>query len=208
MFAFLGLQKQMAFLNVGIAGGSDDEIGKALRINKIMYEEGSFYPDPNLCTDISGALLVTVNKPQDCYPEEGLIDMEGAAFFKAANQFVSKEQIGLLKVISDNHSEDLKNINGNFVSELIEKNLVDIERMVFALIQRSNDLREWDEINRAISAERILEKWHFTQYQRNELKEHLWKCAHLGMNEENIIALCENAKSAEEVFMILKNDLQ
>ena len=109
------------WLNVGVAGHKEYQLGEIVRINKAseMGSAKSFYPAlVAKWPDMSTALI---SYPEVCtdYPVNAAVDMEGYAFFEVAIKFSSAELVQSLKIISDNSRNGIEVINAASVSGLI-----------------------------------------------------------------------------------------
>ena len=91
------------FLNIGIAGHRDYELGEIVLVSKVTDNKTKYNWYPSLLweTKIKTSLLVTTgilkikNKPNLLY------DMEASGFFKSARNFVGPEKVKCIKIISD-----------------------------------------------------------------------------------------------------------
>lgn len=172
-----------AWLNVGIAGHKSSDIGCAYLVNKVSDKNGGnphfpYLPEGSRITNKS---LVTVAEPCENYRGDNLYDMEASAFFSAAMQYSSRELVQSIKIVSDNSFSSTRKINKSLVHELIQKNIEPICEVVQLLGQESDNLRK-----RSADPEHyswLVETYHFSQYQRNELRKLLRKRASLGIRD-------------------------
>ena len=120
----IGTQSNCVWLNVGTAGHAQYPLGTPLLVNSCSDERHSKTYYPPLVCQWSGAsnALLSVNAPSSHYPQHAAIDMEGFAFFYAAQRFASAELVQAIKIISDNTEHSLENLNAQTMSELIAQN--------------------------------------------------------------------------------------
>ena len=127
-------------MNMGIAGGNRDatEIGKMYSINKITDEKNGkvWLPDALLKTGLPEMPLSSVSKGVTDGGNQyaGLVDMEGAAIFETAVQFIPVHCLVFLKIVSD-HMDEILDSPEQVVS-LINKRLPEIDRLI-SLMQNS-----------------------------------------------------------------------
>ncbi|NNE92157.1 MAG: hypothetical protein HKN23_10960 [Verrucomicrobiales bacterium] len=96
------------WLNFGIAGHRNREIGSLIRAHKITDSATgkSWFPPAvwDRKHDIESGELLTVDLPTADYPELELVDMEASGFLGTATRFETAERVQVLKIVSDNVS--------------------------------------------------------------------------------------------------------
>lgn len=194
------------YLNLGVAGSISHAIGEIALINKIQDEQikKNWYPLTLSIPTISQTNLFTVDVPKSDYPSIGMIDMEGSGYFQAANQFISKEQIQLLKIVSDNSKKDQTHVTPKMVDSLVHENLSAIDQVVNALLEISSN--ELVQTNVPLEIEPFLRTWHFTHYQQRELSE-LLRRWHINRPKEAPFDLCKKLESSKKVLRELTENL-
>ena len=134
------VSRNTILINMGIAGGNRDatEIGKMYSINKITDEKNGkvWLPDALLKTGLPEMPLSSVSKgvTDGGNKYAGLVDMEGAAIFETAVQFIPVHCLVFLKIVSDHMDEILD--SPEQVASLINKRLPEIDRLI-SLMQNS-----------------------------------------------------------------------
>lgn len=207
LYALTGLKKQAYLCNIGIAGSSLYKIGDLIIANKVVDQASSrsLYPSLNLLPKkYKIDCLVTVDVASLNYFHFSMIDMEAFGFYLCANRLVVKEQIQVIKIISDNPTTNHQALNAKLITQLIEDNLSEIKKLI--------------ELNLQISAEEfkikkvpsiffeITSQAHFTCYQQHELQEILRRY-HASLPQENILEILANKKTAKEIISMLKQQL-
>ncbi|MBL6785642.1 MAG: hypothetical protein ISQ32_04995 [Rickettsiales bacterium] len=123
------------FLNFGIAGSKNLALGSIKEIVKVTdYSTSiSYYPiyQNNPIFDID--TLISFAKPNDDYNLEGLYDMEASAFFESVSKITDRENIRILKIISDNKEQTLKNFDHNLMKKFITDKSEDLFNYVSIL---------------------------------------------------------------------------
>lgn len=194
------------FLNIGIAGSSHLSLGDSVIANKITdaTSQRSFYPWISKKLIVKQASLVTYDKPQHDYQNHPLIDMEAYGFFASALHFVTKEQIQVLKIISDNSAETLGQVNSSSVTGLVESQLPTINKVVKELLHLSSQQAQQYVAHPSLNE--IKTRWHFSQYQHHQLKELLRRWAVI-YPKDDPIAACAVEQQSKSVLQRLQSQL-
>lgn len=122
-------KKSDKILNFGICGSGSEKhkSGQVFLINKIedLNSGKSYYPEILFSHLIPEAGIVTHEKPvikaKSTPSTNGLVDMEVAGFYEAANIFVQSHNIIVMKVVSDHLSGE--KFTGAFIQSIVEKNI-------------------------------------------------------------------------------------
>ncbi len=158
-------------VNIGIAGHQHHALGELFLIDKItdIDSQKSYYPALITTAPCRRANLQTVSKPQLDYHASELCDMEASAFYETAVRFSSSELILCLKVISDNQDSSIAAINAKQVNALMAAHLFTIE----ALLIQTNALADSITIPEPQLFNELIQRYHFTAQQRQQLKNQL-----------------------------------
>lgn len=192
------------FLNVGIAGHKEHSIENVFLIDKITdIDSGRRYFPPLVFTPPCPThSLQTGSQPQFTYPPSDLCDMEASSFYETATRFSSSELIQCLKIVSDNKSSPVKNIQPNQVSLLVAAHLAAIASVLTELTKLAELLHkpELAELNQ------ILNRYHFTVNEQIQLKKTLSRwCL---VNKQNKIEITiESAKNGKDCISLLNQSL-
>lgn len=119
LFAAGGGERDGAWINVGMCGHAELEIGRGLLAHKVI-DEGSgtcWYPPLAIETACPSATVLTVERLEEDYEGERLYDTEAAGFFAAASRFSTCELVHAFKVVIDNHGATL---GEKFSAEVME----------------------------------------------------------------------------------------
>ena len=159
------------FLNVGIAGAKNFPLGVCCFIDKVQDAATGRRYYPALC-GLSHSVyqpfgLITHDKVQATYPDDALVDMEGAGFFQAAQALSSPDRVCLLKVVSYHPDCSHEHLTPESVSALIKGQLSSIVRLVDSLLLASADLA--NDLPDERLALPFFDHWHFTQTQKTQL---------------------------------------
>ncbi|MCH8163718.1 MAG: hypothetical protein IIA99_06485, partial [Proteobacteria bacterium] len=107
--AFLQTSKQDIWLNVGIAGHKDLEIGEVMIAHKIIEQstQQSWYPQILYPPPCQSTEVLSCDHPASDYTDTvfsgAVFEMEAAGFYATACRFATSELIHVVKIISDNH---------------------------------------------------------------------------------------------------------
>jgi hypothetical protein len=119
LFAAGGGGRDDAWVNVGMAGHSELEIGRGVLAHKVI-DEGSgacWYPPLTIETACPSATVLTVERLEEDYEGDRLYDTEAAGFFAAASRFATCELVHAFKIVIDNHGATL---GESFTPEVME----------------------------------------------------------------------------------------
>ncbi len=128
-----------AWLNLGIAGHRSAEIGAGLLAHKLIERAtgASFYP-PLLFDGFETSDIITVDEPEQNYPDDAGYEMEAFGFYSAATRIVTSEMVQVYKIISDNPLSTAAGIDLNQVSSWITGRSDQIIRLADELIDLAN----------------------------------------------------------------------
>jgi len=158
-------------LNIGIAGHQQHSLGELFLIDKItdIDSQKSYYPTLINTASCLRDGLQTVSKPQPQYHASKLCDMEASAFYETAVRFTSSELIVCLKIISDNKDSSIDAIDAKQVSAFISAKLSIIEEILIKV----SALAALINVPEPQMFNELLQKYHFTAHQRQQLKSQL-----------------------------------
>ena len=178
------------WMNLGIVGSRNFKVGELVQIDKITSNDfrDNHYPSPATFKNnkVERSNLITVNKPEAVFENDGVYDMEGYAFFSFAKKIASYELISVLKIISDVPGTDISKIDKLGVERLVLKKMPLIEKVLenllslqeILLLQQSNP-DYFDEIcqqkkfsfSQKVTLKKYLTQWQSRFPMRNPLGE-------------------------------------
>ena len=120
-------ERSCVWINFGIGGTADKAVGALCLIHSVSGPllERTFYPTIIIKSKWSRAGLESQAQPSDAY-NELVFDMEASGFVCAAQRFVSKEYVHVIKVISDNAKQPLAGFNKDDCYALIKPHVADV----------------------------------------------------------------------------------
>jgi hypothetical protein len=156
LFAAGGGVRDGAWVNIGMAGHAELEVGRGLLAHKVTDEGSgaSWYPPLVVETTCPSASVLTVERLEEDYEGERLYDTEAAGFFAAASRFATAELVQAFKIVIDNHGATLgERFTPEVMEDLVASKLGLLDGL-FDELRRAADLvrRRHDEA-RAIAAE-------------------------------------------------------
>lgn len=206
LYSFTGSKPFACFLNVGIAGSTQFKLGALVLAHKIKEKSTNrcWFPFITPFKNKNQTELMTFDMPQTDYPNLGMIDMEGSAFFATSTLFVSQEHVQVVKIISDQDELTQQQIDGKKVQELISAQLVEIDEIIRVLINISNE--EYLIQREPNQFEKMKLHWHFTHAQSLQLRELLrrWEIC---FKREDPWSVCQNEVNSTQVLKQLMNKL-
>ena len=202
----LKINEYAAWLNVGIAGYFKEPIGKMFQILKVLNQDTgeAFFPGLRLSKFVAGSSLSTVSKPEVNFSDETLYDMEAAGFCETVPLFSCNELTYVFKVVSDAPGKNNSFLTKTVITELIEKNIINLFQLVGAI----GVLVEGEKERLSIPPEivTITENCHFTESNSHKLKQvyRKWKTVfpHKPLNKVDY-----PLASAKELIAQLENEL-
>ncbi len=155
-------------LNVGVAGHKDHEIGDVFAVEKITDSDNGRHYYPPLVANLpcKTESIITSSVPQLEYRQNGLYDMEAAAFYEIASRFTTCELVQCIKVISDNQQSPADDLTPKQVTELIQNQLGVIEQLINCYKELAGTLIDMD----LPLFEEFRQNYHFTVTEQNQLK--------------------------------------
>ena len=178
------------WINLGIVGSRNFKVGELVQIDKITSNDfpDNHYPSPATFknNNVERSNLITVNKPEALFENDGVYDMEGYAFFSFAKKIASYELVSVLKIISDIPGTDISKIDKIAVERLVLKKMPLIEKVLenllslqeILLLQQRNP-NYFDEIcqqrkfsfSQKVTLKKYLTQWQSRFPMRNPLSE-------------------------------------
>lgn len=164
-------------ISIGVAGHATAPIGSLWRVDQVtaQYVKAAFYPGAAFKSDLKQSALCSMHAYHDTYTDDTLLDMESYAVLQAATLFVAREQVEILKIVSDNRRHTLSAQHRFKAATLFDLMQPQVDAMMYfidklELLAAELALRE-QQFFVDISA--FTEKWHFTHYQRHQLQHRL-----------------------------------
>ena len=129
--ALQSIHTSIAWVNLGIAGAANHDIGSAFWINKITCKstQQHYYPVPTFTTGFNASACTTLDEASNVYHPETLFDMEASGFFSTATRFSSAELIHCLKIVSDNQNQQ-PGFDKAVISAQINRHIDSIDKFV------------------------------------------------------------------------------
>lgn len=158
------------WLNLGVAGHRDAELGTPFLVDKVEDQslEANWYPQVLFDSPLERATVRTVPSPSESYEEEVLYDMEASGFFSSALKFTTLELAQVLKIVSDNKDHSLEHISTGDVQRRIEAQGGTIKSVVASLKGLSEEFHQFQEPPEAYEA--LRSRFHFTFTESVQLK--------------------------------------
>lgn len=171
--ALLGTGKYDIWLNIGVAGHRTLTIGDIIVAHKIS-EQGSWrewYPGLIYTPPCTTVEVLSCRHIINGYPAHCAVDMEASGFYSTACRFAVCELIQVIKIISDNQQNPAKTITKSLIAELVGNQISVIDQIIKILQKSLQDFNAPDTV--PPHYEQLIKKWHFTQTQRQQLKQQL-----------------------------------
>lgn len=169
LYAISGERPFSAWLNIGIGGHPEREVGEGILAHQIIDQASrqTFYPTISWKTSVPTDSIYSVDRVEDVYANSGVYEMESAGFCSTAFKITTSEMIHCYKVISDNPELPPRK-DPAFVHSLIASN----QKPILDLIERvqliQEELSTWSAHPQTVVS--FIEKWHFTDTQLFQLR--------------------------------------
>ena len=174
-------------------------LGTALLGGRIgrAHSTTSWYPSVLFDNTLPLVSVVSFEQPVTDYPAAVCCDMEAAGFMAAATRVSAGDLVHVIKIVSDNASHGLEQIDRAYVQQLVGAQLAAIDAVLNGL-HRSALL--WPASPSAAAAQSILQRWHFTHTQRLQLARQLHRICTLAPDNPWAESALEQCRSAAEVL--------
>lgn len=194
------------WINVGVAGHQNVDVGELIVANKIVDQSTahSWYP-PQLVANVVNSTLITVDEPEETYPERAAYDMEAAGFFPAATRCSSGELVQSIKVISDNPHQSIASLNARSIEQLITKNVSKIEQFINRLSELSTEIKVLP--HHGSLPESWANRWSFSVTQGHRLRRLLQRWRALIGDAETLDSALSACKDGAAVLTALEGRL-
>ena len=191
------------WINVGVAGHRNVDVGELIVANKIVDQSTahSWYP-PQLVSNVVNSTLITVDEPEETYPERAAYDMEAAGFFPAATRCSSGELVQSIKVISDNPHQSIASLNARSIEQLITKNVSKIEQFINRLSELSTEIKVLP--HHGSLPESWANRWSFSVTQGHRLRRLLQRWRALIGDAETLDSALSACKDGAAVLTALE----
>ena len=162
---------QVAWLNIGIAGHANLELGQGLLAHRITDKASgqNWYPPRVFDSPLESAGLLTVDTPENDYAQAVAYDMEASGFYPVAARFSTSELVQCYKVISDNRKQGTGSVTAQQCTQLLAARLEEIDSLVRTLGDLQQQHHGRHASNDDIST--LAGQWHFTVSQQHQLAD-------------------------------------
>jgi nucleoside phosphorylase len=144
LYAVGGCPLDAVWVNPGIAGHAEGQIGEILLAHEITDAGSDLSWHPSLAADspCPSENLVTLDRPDLVYEHDGMVDMEASGFYPTARRFSADGLVQVLKTISDNRQDTARGLTARRVRHLMGETLDTLEALIALLEARAARLRE------------------------------------------------------------------
>ena len=230
LYAFSGGMRNRIWLNVGIAGHRDFQVGTGVLAHKITDQSSgqNWYPPIVFDPPCETESVLTVDRPvvygdgsggdrftpvrlfepvpSRTVPDAHCVyEMEAAGFYDTATRFSTAELVQCYKIISDNRGSSVK-ISADFVEKLICDHL----NIIDTILDRMKPL-----ISKVIfpeipdhEFEKFLKHWHFTVFEQNRLRRLLRQLKTLNPRREIWSPELESLRTAKNTLHFLEAQIR
>lgn len=199
---------QTPWLNLGLCGHGNAELGDALHIAKCQDPQSgkTIYPPQLFSTSFPKAILHTVDQPTTEYKTDLAYDMEGMAYFETANRFAPPELVQAVKIVSDNPQNPFSQFKKKQTSTLISPHIPEILSLISSMEDLALELEPHPQLSLIIDQALALHS--FTETQFHQLKKLTRQALILGLTPDEISQITQSRNSAKSIITLLHNQLE
>ena len=205
----LGLlpSKIEGLINLGIAGHGQLDKGSLFIANRVSLgsEKKVHYPPQVLKSSLPSCGLRTCDQPEEQYSEPIGYDMEAYAFCSIAYQWLTREFVQVLKVVSDTPAEPLENFAAKDARKLIENQVSVVDKFVHLLQNIVSELDPPSEV--AALAQKTRSLHHLSTTRSLQLEKLLRQGLALGVPLQEMDAVLTQSSNAREIIRALEHKL-
>ncbi len=204
-YAVFQSSKADVWVNIGIAGHGQANIGELFLAHSIC-DKGNheyWYPQIIFNPDCKTTECITVDKPGNNY-QNNLIDMEASGFYSSCLRVANTELIHVIKIVSDNNTQQMKMIDETLAYNLIKQNISSIANIVRTLNKLAVEYATTFEKPENLTL--FTEHWHFSRTQTITLEKQLRRWQILRPDEDPF-PIFKHFNDSENLIMKLINVL-
>jgi len=199
---FMECKDNDVWINLGVGGHASHSPGELFIANRIedSGSEQVWYPSLIIDTQVPSLGLKTLDKVSIDYTND-MFDMEAAGFYSSVSRFSSLELTLSIKVISDNKNSPANKVSAKNIEKMIAKKIESISELAEKLNTLAIELKPAHDISEDL--DKIIARWHFTQYQKNTLSKVIHRHRLVFPDIEPLSSIedcCVNAKEAINVL--------
>lgn len=133
-----------AWINIGIAGHAERQLGQVLLAHRITDAASGQSWNPVLPEDspCQCESILTLDQPDLSYEQDCMVDMEASGFYPTARRFSPSALVQVIKVISDNRGESARGLSAKQVSRLMSNTLDPLETLIARLEENATGTDE------------------------------------------------------------------
>ena len=193
-------------LNIGIAGSGLYPVGQWVLAQSVldMPSNTPYYLRPPRVQGIPRGTVRSYALPSSEYATPALLDMEAAAVVATAKRFVALEQIGVIKLVSDNSEGHQRALDKKSVLALMQKNfstLITVLDYYRQYSQKQSNAMDLEPVPHV-----LLDRMHFSVSHKRQL-ERLWRSYRVFFPNGDGSDF-EELSTAREVIAHMKDKLQ
>jgi hypothetical protein len=197
-----------AWLNVGLAGHRDRDIGAALLADTVVDAESgeAWYPQLVFEPGCPSGRVTTVARPEHDYPRDSAYDLEASGFVAAAARHATLELVHCLKIVSDNAAMPVTRFSRDAAADLVAAALDVLAGITAALQELSAGVKA--RLEDPPGYEVLLARFRFSATERAALRRLLARRAALVGDASAADAAREHCRSGREVLDALDRELE
>lgn len=167
MYEISNCNHNSLWINIGIAGHNRFKPGQLYEIKKVTYIKNNkvFYYSNSLISCFKMHEACSVDKQEKKFKDNYIYDMESFGFIQSVERICLRENICILKVISDNSEKQPSNYKV-FAYDNIKKNIEIINK---GLVSYANEIKKND-LDYSAVMDVLNQKYHITFYNNKKIQ--------------------------------------
>lgn len=199
-------EQGVGWLNIGIAGHQSAEVGSGFLAHKITeYDTGRNYYPAKLIPGFDTTDVITVDEPEADYPKDAAYEMEASGFFAAACRAITSELVQTYKVISDNSSYPVHDIDLALVGKLIRGRGEEITRLLSGLSELVGEYNASYQLHPEFDL--LMAKARFTVTQQSQLKRLCQRFYALNQEQLLLAWVASSIRSSRQLIKEMESEL-
>ena len=204
LYEISDLNHDALWINIGIAGHVSFNPGQLYEIKKVIYikNDKTFYYSNSLLNCFEMHEICSVDNQEEVFNDNYIYDMESYGFIKAIEKNCLREQICILKIISDNAKSKPASYK-SFAYKYIKKNIETINK---GLVDYANKIKRNDiDYNSVIAL--LNQKYHITFYNYKKMQNLIPQLMTI-MSYNSIKTEIDNSKSLKGLINSFEEKLK
>ncbi len=197
------INKKNIWINLGMAGSNNYNLGEVFNIKKVTYKTKSYYTSSLVNHIMLSGEVISVDKVEKKFSKQNVLyEMEAYGFIKEVEKFCDREQICIIKLISDNkENAPIKFIKNTKLYMMY--NIENIEKLIESYVKIVSNIPE----NSNSNLDLIQRKFNLTFSYRIILNDLVFNYQKI-YSKKLLEKIIDESKNIKELINTLKNKIK